>query len=113
MSERGPGGVVSGAQGPRDQGLGHRGVVHQGLGRSALEGGEPGGRRGGRTSEELGRSEVVTAHMGHLVSAERLQAVLRYVVHTDRSVRGRHLAVLAGLRLSVAEWTVRLLSDQT
>ena len=32
VSERGPGWGVSGAQGPGDQRLGHRGVVHQGLG---------------------------------------------------------------------------------
>ena len=36
VSEGGPGGLVPGPQGPRHQGLGDRGVVHQSLGGSSL-----------------------------------------------------------------------------
>ena len=96
VSEGGASWLVSGAQGPSDQGLGDCGVVHQGLGGSSLEGGHSGRGRGRGSPAECERSEVVTADKGGLVSAQRLPvpAQLRDVAHTDRSPGGRHQAAL-------------------
>ena len=89
VSEGGPGGLVPWPEGPRHQGLGDCRVVHQGLGRSSLQGGHSDRWRRGRGPPPALRSEVVTADVSDLLPAQR-PCEVGQVADTDRPLWGRH-----------------------